>query len=212
MAIECSNRSLMAYRCAAAEVAPAHGRAAPPAGRPPPRKRPPRPPPRLFYLAMVPSTPIFLSVLVLMSSWVSSSSRELLAPGSCGSGRRLAQEACGAAPGAPCCCQPVQGRSWEGRSAPRALVAVAGRRAPAAQRRTERCPTVGRSTLPVPATLLFSKFFAQPFPPGPPRYYGCCRSPALFCHFFDFTPPGIPGACPQPSLCLEIPPVRPRAR
>ena len=42
-------------------------------------------------------------------------------------------------------------------------------------------------------------------PAGPPRYFGCCGDPKLWCHFFDFTPPGIPGACPQPSLCLPVP-------
>lgn len=40
-------------------------------------------------------------------------------------------------------------------------------------------------------------------------YYGCCRTPSLFCHFFEFTPPGIPGACPQPALCLPVPQVWP---
>lgn len=57
-------------------------------------------------------TSILLSVLVLMSGWVSSGPRELLAAGACragGGGRRLGQEACGATPGAYCCCQPVQG-------------------------------------------------------------------------------------------------------
>ena len=43
---------------------------------------------------------------------------------------------------------------------------------------------------------------------GIPSYQQCCRNASLFCQTFSFVEPGIPGACPQPSLCLPVPEVR----
>lgn len=43
---------------------------------------------------------------------------------------------------------------------------------------------------------------------GIPSYTTCCRDASLFCQTFSFVEPGIPGACPQPSLCLPLPEVR----
>lgn len=101
-----------------------------------------------------------------------------------GGGRRLFQR-CGT-PYETCCCQPTQG--CEGSSHPWVYLRGAERR------------RVQRST-PASAALL-------PLFCSSPAFFGCCQAnPGLFCHFFNFTPAGIPGSCPQPSLCLPAPSV-----
>ena len=101
--------------------------------------------------------------------------------------RRLsAQQACGQL-STTCCCQPVFGKSCRGtpgEAAAATAVADAARQLRVTQAR-----------LPPPLA-------------GVPSYQTCCRSADLFCQMFSFVEPGIPGACPQPSLCLPVPEVR----
>ena len=49
-------------------------------------------------------------------------------------------------------------------------------------------------------------------PPGPfaplqaePKVTGCCPIDGTYCQFFQSAPPGGPGTCPAPSLCLPAP-------
>lgn len=96
--------------------------------------------------------------------------------------KRLLAEACGSVY-APCCCQPVLGAS-QGRVVSRWLGPAAAAAAAAQPHQPAHSPAAGI-----------------------PSYQTCCRDATLFCQTFTFAPPGIPGACPPPSLCLPCPEV-----